>query len=90
MVPRTNAYVSVASSNGGGTARCRHATPYHGRMERSADHPSHLWYVNAAGVVRCALQGCAAEPTALEAAEAVAEAELAASMRVELDWTAAR
>ena len=49
-------------------------------MERRADHPSHLWYVSAAGVVRCALQGCDAEPTEMQAAEAVAEAELAASM----------
>jgi len=50
------------------------------------DHPAHLWHLDAAGVVRCALMGCDAEPTELEAAEAIAEAELAAGRRIELDW----
>ena len=51
-----------------------------------SDHAVHLWHVDSAGVVCCALMGCDAKPTEMEAAEAIGEAELAASMRVELDW----
>jgi hypothetical protein len=46
----------------------------------------HLWHEDARGVVRCAFQGCTAEPTELQAAEVVAEAESAAAMRFELVW----
>jgi hypothetical protein len=41
---------------------------------------------DARGVVRCAFQGCDAEPTDLEAAEAVADAEARAARWLELDW----
>jgi hypothetical protein len=47
------------------------------------DH-DHLWHEDARGVVRCAFQSCTAEPTELEAAETLAQAELVAAMRVEL------
>jgi hypothetical protein len=51
-----------------------------------SDHGLHLWHERADGVVCCALMGCDAEPTELEAAETIAEAELATKRRIELDW----
>jgi hypothetical protein len=51
-----------------------------------SDHELHLWHEGADGIVRCALMGCDAEPTELQAAEAIAEAELAAGRRIELNW----
>ena len=48
----------------------------------------HLWHEDALGVVRCAFQGCTAEPTELEAAQVIADAERSAATRVELDWAA--
>lgn len=34
-----------------------------------SDHPQHVWYVRADGTIGCAITGCTAEPTELEAAE---------------------
>ena len=51
-----------------------------------SDHSFHLWHQDAAGIVRCAHQGCTAEPTELEAAEAIAEGEARALRRIEIIW----
>ena len=49
------------------------------------DH-RHLWHEDAAGEVHCAFVSFDAEPTEPEAAEAIADAETRAAIRVELDW----
>jgi hypothetical protein len=58
-----------------------------------SDH-RHLFHFGADGRVRCAFQDCAAEPTPEQAAEAIADAETRAAMRVEFafatDWNRAK
>jgi len=53
-----------------------------------SDYPAHLWHEDARGVVRCAFMDCPAEPTAIEAAEVLAEVEVATRMRVAIYYAA--
>ena len=50
------------------------------------DHSQHVWHLRADGTIGCGLQGCVAEPTELEAAEVLADAEARAASRIELDY----
>ncbi len=47
-----------------------------------SDHPQRLWHETAAGVVRCAHQGCDAKTSQHDAAQSIADDEVATDMRI--------